>query len=135
VVRLVLALAAALVLVGACGANPPTAPPTPRATASPTLPVESAAGSTGAPSPSPSASSATAASVPIDPSLLDLLPVTVGGYPVTAVPQPSGTDDPGLIKTVARMVEAAVIDPNSGDFAYASVIVLRSGVFDSAFFR
>ena len=33
------------------------------------------------------------------------------------------------------MVEAVVIDPASGDFAYGSVIVLRPGVFDDAYFR
>lgn len=75
-----------------------------------------------------------AASVPIDPSLLGILPSTVAGLPVTAA-EPSGADDPGLIQTVERMAQGVVIDPVSGDFAYASVIVLEPGVLDEAFYR
>jgi hypothetical protein len=135
--RIVAAVGAALLAV-ACGPSPistpasvspsPTAPPT--ASVSPSssaTPASSSVGSSGSPGP-------TTATVPIDPGLLDLLPATVAGDPVSAVPDPSGTDDPTLVKTVARMVEAVVIDPASGDFAYASVIVLRPGVYDEAFF-
>jgi hypothetical protein len=135
--RIVAAVGAALLVV-ACGSTPistsgsgspsPTAPPTasvgPSSSASP---ASASVGSSASPGPTP-------ATVPIDPGLLDLLPATVAGDPVTAVPDPSGTDDPTLVKTVARMVEAWVIDPASGDFAYASVIVLRPGVYDAAFF-
>jgi hypothetical protein len=73
--------------------------------------------------------------VPIDPTLLDVLPATVSGLPVAVVPDPSGTDDPGLIESVDRMVQAVVVDPSSDAFAYASVIVLKPGVFDAGFFR
>jgi hypothetical protein len=72
--------------------------------------------------------------VPIDPSLLEVLPSMVAGLPVTAA-DPSGADDPGLVQTVERMAQGVVIDPATGDFAYASVIVLEPGVFDEAFYR
>ena len=73
--------------------------------------------------------------MPIDPTLLEILPATVAGLPVTAVPDPSGTDDPGLIDSVERMAQALVVDPASDAFTFASVIVPRPGVFDDEFFR
>jgi hypothetical protein len=100
-------------------------------------PVASAAQSSGrgaSPVGSPGGT-ATGATVPIDPSLLEILPASVAGLPVAAVPDPSGADDPGLVETVDRMVQAVVVDPASDAFAYASVIVLRPGVYDEAFFR
>jgi len=123
--------------VGACGSSPsvPTASATAVATPSPSGVVSPSIAATASPpletffTPGPSA-----ATVPIDPGLLDLLPSTVAGIPVTEVPNPSGIDDPTLVSTVERLVEAVVIDPASGDFAYASIIVLRSGVYDAAFF-
>jgi iron complex outermembrane receptor protein len=47
----------------------------------------------------------------------------------------SGADDPGLVETVERMAQAVVVDPASDAFAYASVIVLKPGVFDDIYFR
>jgi hypothetical protein len=73
--------------------------------------------------------------VPIDPSLLEILPATVAGLPVAAVSDVSGADDPGLVETVDRMAQAVVVDPASDAFAYASVIVLKPGVFDDIYFR
>ena len=73
--------------------------------------------------------------VPIDLALLDILPTTVAGLPVTASTDPAGTDDPGLIDTVDRMVQAIVVDPATDAFAYVSVIALQPGVFDEGFFR
>ena len=137
-------------LVAACGSSTGSSSPaiavSPEASAGTpaSLPAPTAAQSPagGAPSASVPGASAPAAStgagatsVPIDAGLMDVLPATVGGLPVVPVPDPTGTDDPGLVELVERMEEAVVIDPASGDFAYASVIVLRPGVFDDAYFR
>ena len=84
---------------------------------------------------SPTASNPVASTVPIDPTLLDLLPSAVAGLPVVAVPDPTGTDDPGLVESVERMAQAMVIDPATDEFAYASVIVTRPGLLDDAYFR
>jgi hypothetical protein len=54
---------------------------------------------------------------------------------VAAVPDPVATTDPGLVASVARMAQAYVVDPSTGDFAYASVIALRPGIFDDPFYR
>ena len=124
--------------------------------ASPAPTVDSAPGTAGAtasvaPSPgqptaspdsAPTPSSATAsspaapagASVTIDPSLLAVLPATVGGLPIAPVDEPTGTDDPDMAKTVERLAQAIAIDPASGDFAYSSVIALKPGVFGTEFF-
>ena len=143
--RLGLVLAAAAILA-ACGGGPratATIPPDatgvlPSGPASATaLPGSNSAGSNGlAASPvlSPSSSSPGAA-VPIDPSLLAVLPATVGGLTVSAVPDPTGLADPTLVANVARIAEGFAIDPASGDVVYASVIALRPGVFSDAFFR
>ncbi len=107
------------------------APPGPITSASP-----GPTAGTGGPAPSDALGSATAgATVPIDPTLLELLPATVGGLPVVAVSEPSGADDPGLVETLDRMAQAIVVDPASDAFAYASVIVVRPGVLDDSFFR
>lgn len=122
------------VLAAACGgsgAAPSSTTTNPRPSASQTS-------ATGTASPTPAAppgGSATGATVPIDPTLLEILPATVAGLPVAAVPDPSGIDDPGLIDSVERMAQALVVDPASDAFTFASVIVLRPGVFDDEFFR
>ena len=139
-------VAPTVVLLAGCASPAPTPGSTPAASNGPTVgapasgpaasepaiasPASPAATSGGSIEPSPSI-----ASVPIDPSLMDVLPAQVAGLPVTAVSDPSGTDDPGLVQSLDRMVEAVVIDPASGDFAYASVIDLQPGVFDEGWFR
>ena len=132
----ILAALAAAMAAGCAGPSPTATPPatavTPAATAT-FAPSGSASPTAAAASdgPAPAAS----ASVPIDPTLMAILPSTLGAIPVIVVPDPSGTDDPGLVSTVDRMVEAEAIDPSTGEFAYASVIVLRPGVFDDGFYR
>ncbi len=54
---------------------------------------------------------------------------------MAAVPDPVATTDPDLVASVARMAQAYVIDPSTSDFAYASVMALRPGVFSDAFYR
>jgi hypothetical protein len=73
--------------------------------------------------------------VTVDPALLAILPATVAGLPVNPVPDPTGLADPALVASVDRIAQAFVIDPVSGDFAYASIVVLRPGVFGDRFFR
>jgi len=136
--RTVPAIVVLCAVVTACAPATPTsvpasvAPRSPGPTgAVPLTPTAGAASSTPTPT-TPAASGA--ASVPIDPSLLGILPSTVEGLAVTAA-EPSGADDPGLVQTVERMAQGVVIDPASGDFAYASVIDLQPGVFDEGWFR
>ncbi len=134
----ILAVLAAAMLAGCAGPSPT---PTPAATGASSPPAATAtlalpgSASPTAPTASGGPTAAASASVPIDPTLMAILPSTLGAIPVIVVPDPSGTDDPGLVSTVDRMVEAEAIDPSTGEFAYASVIVLRPGIFDDGFYR
>ena len=74
-------------------------------------------------------------SVPVDQTLLELLPASINGLALEPVTDPQGADDPALVDTVDRLAQAMLFDPASGDFAYVSVIALRPGVFDEAYFR
>ena len=138
--RLVLVLATTAILA-ACGGGPGTTstiPPDatgvlPSGPANATAAPSSTAGGPASPPASPSLSAG--ATVPVDPSLLAVLPARVRGLTVGPVPDPTGLGDPTLVANVARIAEAFAIDPASGDFAYASVIALRPGVFSDAFFR
>jgi hypothetical protein len=95
----------------------------------------------GSPPLSAEASPPTAASrsggtvVPVDPGLLSILPISVAGFPLQPVPDPTGLDDPALVANLDRLAQAYAVDPAGSGFAYASVIVLRPGVFSAAFFR
>ncbi len=73
--------------------------------------------------------------IPIDQTLLDLLPATVNGVALEPVPDPQGADDPALVDSVDRLAQAILVDPASSDFVVISVIALRPGVFDQAYFR
>jgi hypothetical protein len=145
-VRLVAAALVAAVLTSCGGGSPvgsagtfaagalsdallPTAPPSAPATSSaPDLPVPSASVPVTPPS-------ATGPAVPVDPALLAILPLSVDGFPVRSIPDPTGLDDPALVANLARLAQAYVVDPAASGFAYASVVVLRPGVFSEAFFR
>jgi hypothetical protein len=121
------------VLAASCGGSGP--PPSSTTTSARPSASEASAETASQTSVASPGGSAAGATVPIDPTLLEILPATVAGLPVTAVPDPSGTDDPGLIDSVERMAQALVVDPASDAFTFASVIVLRPGVFDDEFFR
>lgn len=84
--------------------------------------------------PSAAVGSAVAA-VPVDPTLLDMLPPAVAGFPFSPVDETVGEDDPALILNAERMAQGLVIDAITSDFAYASVVVLRDGVFNETYFR
>jgi hypothetical protein len=136
------------VLLAACGPNVSATPrPTPAASAisdaspsaiaaSPTgqaLAVGSATGSAvgsaaGSPRPSPA--------VPIDPTLLSILPATVGGQTITEVPEVEAgiVTDPSLVANATGLAVALGVDLSSGEFAYIAVIRLRPLVFSNAFY-
>ncbi len=136
------AAAAALALAG-CGGpgssgSSPTTGEASRSPAIASVPVGS--GATGGATPAPATAGggspgSSAPAVPIDPALLEVLPPTVAGLPITPSSDPAGADDPGLIDTVDRMAQAIVVDPATDGFAFISVIAPQPGVFDEAFYR
>jgi hypothetical protein len=75
------------------------------------------------------------AAVPVDLALLSILPLSVAGFPLQPIPDPTGLDDPALVASLDRLAQAYAVDPAGSGFAYASVVVLRPGVFSEAFFR
>jgi hypothetical protein len=135
------------VLLAACGPTvSATARPAPAASsisdtspaiaASPTgqaLAVGSAAGSAvgspvGSPRPSPA--------VPIDPTLLSILPATVDGQTISEVPEVEAgiVTDPSLVANATGLAVALGVDLSSGEFAYIAVIRLKPLVFSNAFY-
>jgi hypothetical protein len=141
-----IAAASAVAVLTACGGGSPagsatvaagapsdaslsTAPPSGTAPGSAPAPPDASVFAPGTP---PAASGA---AVPVDPALLAILPLSVAGFPVRAIPDPTGLDDPALVANLARLAQAYVVDPAGSGFAYASVVVLRPGVFSDAFFR
>jgi len=86
--------------------------------------------------PSPGSSAGASPGVPIDPSLLAILPPSVGGQPLTEVPEVEANlvSDPNLIATAAGLAVALGIDVGSGEFAYVAVIQLKPLVFGNAYF-
>ncbi|MEA2537226.1 MAG: hypothetical protein QOF11_1460 [Chloroflexota bacterium] len=143
--RRLLVLVAALALPGAIGAcNEPFGRPaetaggagSSQADAGPSVPpAPLGAASTGPEASAPASDGPATGSIPIDPSLLELLPASVDGLALEPVPDPEGADDPALADTVDRLAQAMLFDPPSGDFAVVSVMALRPGVFDAAYFR
>ncbi len=75
--------------------------------------------------------------VPIDPSLLALLPTSVGGQSV--LESSEGDADASTNASLALIAQSAVgalaIDPGSGDFVLAFVVRLKPGSLDDAGFR
>ena len=72
-----------------------------------TLPPATASDGTpgsSAPAGSPPIGASTAPAVPCDPALLEVLPPTVAGLPITPSSDPAGADDPGLVDTVDRAI-------------------------------
>ena len=96
-------------------------------------PVAIASASPGvSPGDSPGASPA----VPINSGLLAILPPSVGGQPLTEVPEVEANlvTDPNLIANAAGLAVALGIDVGSGEFAYVAVIQLKPLVFGNAYF-
>jgi hypothetical protein len=81
--------------------------------------------------------SGSAASVPIDPSLLDHFPATVDG--LTLLPSPesdaAAAADPVVVENGEAVVTAIAVDPTTDEFVYATAVRLRDGVYGEALFR
>ena len=75
--------------------------------------------------------------VTIDDSLLAILPASVKGVPLVANAEGEAHDltDPALAGEASALAAALAIDVGTGDFAYASVVRLRPGVFSDAYFQ
>ncbi len=129
-VALTVALTLALGLAG-CATSPVSTSPAAASVPTPS-PSESAAAAASTVSASPSASPA----VPVDPSLLAILPPNVSGQSIQEVP-PVEADlvtDPSLVNHAAGLAVALGIDLNTNDFAYVAVIHLKPLVFSNAFY-
>jgi len=134
-------LVMALVAAGCAGPAPTPAAiaaPTPAATASPTL--------TPSPQPTPPPTSqpsttprppSPGAFAPIDPELLDVLPDEVDGLPVEPAPDAliEAVGNPAIVRNVKALAAAAVVDPATLEFAYATVMRFFDGVMSDPFYR
>jgi hypothetical protein len=123
-------------------ARTPFVPPTgeagslpPPATGTPGPPASTSAASP--PSPSSSGSAAGSGSVPIDSSLLAILPTAIDGLPLTEDPATEAHDaaDPTHAADLDGLAVAILVDPATSNLAVASVVRLRPGVFSGDYFR
>jgi hypothetical protein len=118
----------------------PFVPPTgeagslpPPATGSPGPPQSTGtAGAGGSQSPGSGATS-----VRIDPTLLAVLPATVGGLPLNEDPETEAHDaaDPGHAADLDALAVAIALDPGTNDLAVASVVNLKAGIYSDGYFR
>jgi hypothetical protein len=76
------------------------------------------------------------AAVSVDPTLLSILPATVGGQPISEVQdvEVNLATDPNLVANAAGLAVALGIDLSAGEFAYVAVIRLKPLVFSNAFY-
>jgi hypothetical protein len=124
---------AAIAMLGAC--TPASGPSTPgvAASAQTDAPLASGAG------PGSSQVAGSAGSVAVDPSLLDVLPDDVDGVAIEpeAASAESISRDPALTADVEAIAIGIAVDAESegANLAIASVVRLRPGVFNDAFFR
>jgi hypothetical protein len=124
-------------LVGACippRPSPSPAPPTSTPTAAPT----SNRTGDGA---SPSAGSSTSAGVIVDPTLLSVLPDSIGGVPVNADPATAAeiAAEGSIAPFVSALALATAFGPaatdSPGDYVVVTVTRLRPNTFSDLFFR
>ena len=92
------------------------------------------------PSTSPAPTGVASSAVAVDESLIQRLPVSVGGIVLTSDPATAAdiATDPSLAGSASAIAVAFAISPGaSGDdeVAVASVVQLRDGVFDDDFYR
>jgi len=127
------ALALSPVLVGACqtgdgaaggSAGPPTAGPTAEVVA------------TLGPPPSPTAHDQPSA-VSLDPTVLGVLPASIGGVPVAESVDDAtqALADPSLPRIATSMDAGVAADPASGNLVYAWVVRLRPGKLTDEIYR
>ncbi|HEY0443144.1 MAG TPA: hypothetical protein VGC90_02880 [Candidatus Limnocylindrales bacterium] len=133
-------MAALLVLpvaLAACGASITTGTPgaTPPSDARATLVAGTPA--TTATAAAPSAPRPSGPAVTIDATLLQHLPGTVDGLAVQRVPASDAiaSSDAIVVGNADAAVTGLVIDAAGGEFAHATLVRLRTGVFGDAFFR
>lgn len=139
------ALAAVLIVLGIAGGAVLAlagGPRTPARTAGPSGTADLGslgAPATGTPGPSSPASPSggTGTGLAIDSALLAVLPASVKDLPLVEDPDSEARDlaDPALGQEASAIAAALVLDPASGDFAYASVIALRAGIYSDAYFQ
>ncbi len=114
------------ILISGCGGDTATATAATTATASLQPPVSGAPAGTSA--------------ILVDETLLDYLPVQVGGIALERDPDTAGNiaSDPDLAEQASAIAVAFAISPGAStadDVAVVSVVRLRSDVFDAEFFR
>jgi hypothetical protein len=83
------------------------------------------------------ASGGAGGSVAIDPSLLGVLPPSVGGVPLSPDAETAAQDaaDPSHAADLSALAVAIAAQPTSGDLAVVSVVRVRPGVFSDGYFR
>lgn len=130
-----LGIAAIAASVAACGASPSPSPTSSASEPGATSGVSAPAATSSVPASTPSAG-ATGGLV-LDPTLLQLLPTEIDGFPVIATPE-SLDDVQGdalLAANVAAIAFAVTVDETSGEIASVAISRIRPGVFDDAFWR
>jgi len=115
------------VILGACSATQPSAPPGSTPTDFGTPPSDD-----NSPGPSDSADA-----IVIDPDLLLILPAAVAGLPVVESPDgdQSAQTEPALAKLATSAVGAVAVDAASTNLAFALVVKLRPGALSDGKFR
>jgi hypothetical protein len=120
------------VALTACAA--PVATPTPPASVATSPPATVAASTSSA---APATARPSGGAVPVDPALLAHVPGQVDGLDVQPSPDSDAiaTSDAIVVGNAEAVVTALVIDAPGGQFAHVTLVRLRHGVFDDAFFR
>jgi hypothetical protein len=134
--RQVATVAAVVALLAACGPGPaPTR--SPGSSQSPAGPPETPVPSMSAATSPIAGSSASGGAVAVDEGLLDLLPDEIAGHALEAAPDAAAesASDPALADHAVALAVAIAADPALSNFVVASVVKLRPGAFDDAFFR
>ncbi|HET9083577.1 MAG TPA: hypothetical protein VFN41_04170 [Candidatus Limnocylindrales bacterium] len=141
-IRLATLTAAALLTVAGC--IPPRPSPSstaaPPSSAPPSVASPSATASAGT-APSADASTEPSAGVAVDPSLLGVLPDTVGGVPLQADETTAAeiAREPSIAPFVSSLAIAAAFGPPAsgsvGDYVVVTVARVKPGLFGDLFFR
>jgi hypothetical protein len=144
---LVLLVALVLLATAGCGAattqsqlpvEQPTAPGSMPVAASPSgsggLP---SAGASSAGVPSAALTSGAVPPTVIDAGLLAVLPETVDGARVVHTPEAAkgGLGDPSIERVASRLATGYVVSEAGADWAVVSIVALRSGAWNDAFYR
>jgi hypothetical protein len=127
-----------LLAVSGCATPPATGSPL-LATAAPprTTPAAPSASPTGIAPPASAELRPSTAPAVVDAALLDHLPAAIDGFARTRVPESDAIaqNDPLVVGAADAAVTALYTDPADGQFAHATLVHLRPGVFSDEFFR